>query len=135
MTRRETSLTVQAAAYSGPLPPPEALARYNEILPGAADRIIAMAERQSQHREEIETAVINGNIQEQKRGTRYGFIIAMTVAIGSIYLLATGHAITGSITLFSDLGSLVGVFVYGKKQQREELGKKSDALAKRMNRG
>ena len=40
--------------YSGPIPPPEYLAKYNEIHPGLAERIIIMAESESVHRRKIE---------------------------------------------------------------------------------
>jgi uncharacterized membrane protein len=36
---------VVAASFQGPLPPPSILRGYDEITPGAAERIIAMAER------------------------------------------------------------------------------------------
>lgn len=34
--------------FSGPLPTPEDFGKYNQILPGAADRILKMAEKQQQ---------------------------------------------------------------------------------------
>jgi uncharacterized membrane protein len=37
----------ETSMFSGPLPPPELLYQYNEIVPGAADRIIACRERSS----------------------------------------------------------------------------------------
>lgn len=37
-------------AFSGPIPPPNLLERYEAITPGAADRILTMAENQSKHR-------------------------------------------------------------------------------------
>lgn len=40
--------------FSGPLPHPEILARYEEILPGAATRIFEMAEEQAIHRRYME---------------------------------------------------------------------------------
>lgn len=46
------------ASYVGPLPPPGMLIQYNEAVPGAAERILAMAERQSAHRESMETVVV-----------------------------------------------------------------------------
>ncbi len=51
---------VRAVSYSGPLPPPEHLAQYNAIVPGAAERILAMAEREQefQHKAQ-ETALTN----------------------------------------------------------------------------
>lgn len=42
---KEALMVIRGEMYSGPIPPPEALARYEEIQPGAADRIIKMAEK------------------------------------------------------------------------------------------
>ena len=39
---------------TGPIPSPDAFQQYDEILPGAADRILEMAEKQSDHRMEWE---------------------------------------------------------------------------------
>ena len=43
---KEALMVMRSEMYSGPIPPPEALARYEEIQPGAADRILKMAEKQ-----------------------------------------------------------------------------------------
>lgn len=40
----------QEVAYSGPIPPPEHFAQYESVLPGASERILAMAEREQEHR-------------------------------------------------------------------------------------
>ena len=40
----------QMVSYEGPLPPSAEFGRYNEILPGAAERILAMAEREQEAR-------------------------------------------------------------------------------------
>jgi uncharacterized membrane protein len=49
---------VEISRFSGPLPHPEDLAKYEQVLPGAADRIIRMAEQQAAHRQNLERAVI-----------------------------------------------------------------------------
>ena len=36
----------EVRSYSGPIPPAEEFARYEEVLPGSADRLISMAERE-----------------------------------------------------------------------------------------
>ncbi|MCD4697144.1 MAG: DUF2335 domain-containing protein [Bacteroidales bacterium] len=36
--------------HQGPIPDPDTLAGYEEILPGSTDRIFPMAEKQGQHR-------------------------------------------------------------------------------------
>ena len=37
-------------AFIGPIPPPDAFARYEKTLPGAADRILSLAEKEQQNR-------------------------------------------------------------------------------------
>ena len=50
--------SIRAMSHSGPLPDPESLGHYNEIITNGADRIMAMAENQQQHRIFIEKKVI-----------------------------------------------------------------------------
>ena len=45
---------IRQSSFSGPLPPPQILEKYESIVPGSADRIIGMAEKQSEHRRSIE---------------------------------------------------------------------------------
>lgn len=58
----------RSVTFCGPLPPPEILQQYNEILPGAANRIITMAEEQSSHRRILESKVINSDIINSRLG-------------------------------------------------------------------
>ena len=50
--------------YSGPIPHPKIISGYEEILPGAADRILSMAEKESQHRHDIWMTSSTKPIQE-----------------------------------------------------------------------
>ena len=69
-----TQVKAEFHSFSGPLPPPEALARYNEVIPGGAERILAMAERQSAHRELLEAEVVSANVSSQKMGSLFYFV-------------------------------------------------------------
>src|SRR5687768_10547088 len=62
------SITFNAMSWQGPLPPPEALRLYDEALPGAADRIIAMTEKQSTHRQALEAQKLEGDRRAETRG-------------------------------------------------------------------
>lgn len=54
------SMTLAAfGSYSGPLPPADQIRAYEEALPGSADRILAMAERQQEHRLALEKVTVN----------------------------------------------------------------------------
>jgi uncharacterized membrane protein len=126
--QRAELVRIQSAAFSGPLPPPEALERYNQTLPGLAERIIVMAESQHSHRLELEKHVIHSNVSAQKLGTVLGFVVAMTTVIGGIWLVHGGKSGEGLAAILTALASLVGVFVYSKREQQKDLARKTEAI-------
>jgi uncharacterized membrane protein len=130
--RRETVAMMQAAIevsrYSGPLPPPESLAKYEQVLPGSADRIIRMAEQQALHRQQLERLVISSNATAQKWGLGCAFMIAMSAIWGGVWLSLKGMGGAGLATIIGALVALVAVFVYGKTDQKKELRKNAEEL-------
>lgn len=75
--KRNVSAEITAQQYySGPLPPPDALIRYNEAVPSAAERIIQMAEKEMEHRQEMERKMMKSRIR-----TAYISIVFAFVAI------------------------------------------------------
>lgn len=73
---------------SGPLPPPDALARFNEIVPNGAERIFKMTEAEQAHRIAYENTGLVAAIAEAKRGQLLGAgisIFSLVSAIISIY--------------------------------------------------
>lgn len=120
----QRTLVSASVSFSGPLPPPEILAKYNQVLPGSAERIMAMAEEQQRHREHLEKVVIESNAAVQKLGPILGFIVAMSAVIGGVVVILMGRSAAGLVTILASLGSLVGVFIYGKRSQANELAAK-----------
>jgi uncharacterized membrane protein len=51
--------------YQGAVPPPEILRGIDEIVPGAAARLIVLAEQESNHRRSLEVKAIDANIAAQ----------------------------------------------------------------------
>ncbi|MDD2745159.1 MAG: DUF2335 domain-containing protein [Candidatus Gracilibacteria bacterium] len=115
----------RTTTYSGPIPPASEFEKYELVLSGAADRILAMTEKQSAHRIELERAVIMGGQKMQFRGWLSASIITITCILGGIFLIYKGKDITGFATIISALGGLIGVFVYGKNQGTQELAIKA----------
>lgn len=87
--------TVQAAVFSGPLPPPEILKQYDEISPGLADRIVSLTENQSRHRQELEKTVIRTRSRNETLGQIFAFILSLGVMGGSIWLISLGKSVEG----------------------------------------
>lgn len=116
---------LQVARFSGPIPPPEILARYNEIISNGADRILVMAEQQQAHRHYLEKRVVECDIKRSDRGLIFGFIITLIFGGGGIYLVATGNNVNGLAIIFAPLVSLVGLFIYAQRVRKQERIEKS----------
>ncbi len=93
---------------------------------------MAMAERQSAHREKLEARIVDGNVANQTRGSYFAFIIALTAVCGGFFLIHEGRSIQGLAAMITSLGGLVGVFIYAKAEQRRERLEKIEALQQRM---
>lgn len=115
----------KAYSFSGPLPPPEVLDKYNQVVPGLAERILTMAEQQSSHRQQLERTVVESNAFVQKLGPFFGFVVAMTAVVGGIILIEKGRDGYGLAAIITALASLAGVFIYGKTKQKSELEAKA----------
>lgn len=76
--------------WAGPLPPPEALARFNEIVPEGANRIMTMAENEQRHRMQYEAEGLKANVKEAKRGQVLGTVLSALCIIGSVATVYLG---------------------------------------------
>jgi uncharacterized membrane protein len=133
MPQRDLVIQASASSFSGPIPPPALLERYNDLIPNGAERILAMAEKQSAHREYLEKRVVDGNVSNQTRGSYFAFIISLVAILGGVWLIAHGKSPEGLGTIITSLVGLVSVFLYSKYQQKKERDEKSAALQARRN--
>lgn len=117
------------AEFSGPLPHPSILAKYEEILPGAATRIFEMAEEQATHRRDMEKRSLNLAGRDALLGIITGFILAISGIIGGILIIvfnpsSVGAVLSGSAISGCSLISLVRLFVIGDKQEKDNQSNK-----------
>jgi uncharacterized membrane protein len=108
--------------YSGPIPHPVTLRQINEVVPGAAKQIIDDAHAQTAHRQKLETKYLDAAIANSKRGQVFAFIVAAIVLVGSMVLIGLGAQLIGFAMVIASLAALVGVFVYTRKGQAQQLG-------------
>jgi len=107
---------VELSGFSGPLPPPEYLERYDTILPGLADRIVRMAEEQSKHRQVMEKRLLWFDGMKSIFGQLFAFVIVLAgLGIGA-YLVMHDKSIEAIFAGLTPLGVIVGAFLY---QQRK----------------
>ncbi|MEM6273230.1 MAG: DUF2335 domain-containing protein [Bacteroidota bacterium] len=86
-------LSVTRKFHSGPLPSPEHLKAYNEIIPSGAERIMKMTEQQMMHRQELEKIVIPAEVNQGRNGQifgrkalKYGFILVQVRSLLSLII-------------------------------------------------
>ena len=121
---------VAAEQYAGPLPHPSHLKQFEEIRPGAADRIIKMAERQAAHRQELESRIILSNLKLEAKGQWFAFGITLAIVGGGFYVISQGYSIAGLVPMIGAIATLAGVFVYGKRKSRNNQSDSVDRKGK-----
>lgn len=130
MTQRRTAknevsanrqqVSVSEYRHSGPIPDPMTLEGYNNIVPGAADRIIKMAEEQSSHRRALELVAIKSRSRDSLLGIIFGFLLALATIFAGTYVILEGFIWGGTILGSAGLVGLVSVFIYGTSSSRKE---------------
>jgi len=105
--------TIQVAqatqVHQGPIPHPDVLAGYDRVIPGAAERILVMAETEALNRNRREDDALKANIlaqdlqlkiseQQTKSvfrsdlvGQTFGFIVCLGCICATVYLGLLGH--------------------------------------------
>ena len=121
---RESLLVVRREAAFGPLPDPVTFQQYDAVLPGAAERILAMAEQNAQHGREMDKAILQAQVElekdvtkTQRLGQLYGLAVTAAVLGVTVYALAHGHEIAAAILGGTTIVGLVAVFVRGREKQ------------------
>ena len=119
----QRAIVAYGETFIGPLPPPETLAQYEEILPGSAERIMVLAESQAEHRQSLEETVkttIEDDSRRETLGVWFGAIVSIFLIACGTFLVYYGHDWAGTTMIVSTIASVVGVFVYGTQTRRSE---------------
>jgi len=118
-------LIAEAWRFAGPLPPPEFFAEYNRILPGSAERILAMAEREQAHRHKtVNHGQTNEHVLAKRGQVIAGGLGGMIILVGAlgVYL---GRPLEGLGAVLVAAASLLAVFFVSNRAERSQ-GKKAD---------
>jgi uncharacterized membrane protein len=98
---------------AGPLPPAAELERIERLAPGATERIIAMVEKQQEHRTQWENKAREAHSEERRRAQLYALVFALcglaTALVFGILNQPTAATVIGSTTI----GGVVASFILG----------------------
>lgn len=117
----QAQMTSIEHVFSGPLPPPIVLEQYDKVVPGAAERILKMAEDQSAHRRSLEQKVISSDVLNAKLGMIFGFIIGLVAILAGVYIVVINKENQGYFLSLGTIAALVSVFIYGRRKKEQRL--------------
>lgn len=83
--------------FSGPLPHPDILEKYEQIVPKAAERILAMAERQADHRQKLERLESKSDVVLSFTGQICALVFVLSTIGGATYCIAKGQPVGGGV--------------------------------------
>ena len=119
--------SISVSHRSGPLPPIEDLAAYEEHFPGFGERILVLAEKRVLHDMEMEKAqmalereVYTGDQKRSYQGMWLGGGTILTAIGGGIYAILQNHDTAGAAVVASVVGALAYVFSTTLNQRRQE---------------
>jgi len=129
---------------SGPIPSPDVLRQYEAMSPGAADRLLRLAEQEAEHRRKMEMEIIllQGRDQSSYRrsefwGQIFGFAIGAITVIGAVFSAVHGAQIAASFIGTSGVVGLVSTFIWGRnhflRQKKQEFDQEMQVMAQRTD--
>lgn len=108
----DTAVSIYSEMFAGPIAHPRHLAEYERILPGAAERIVAMAERQQAHNIDVNSRTLQAAIADEKRGMQYGAgILVLCIAAAFVAGTFFANTVLAGIFLAGAVLSAIGQFV------------------------
>ncbi|MEW5928987.1 MAG: DUF2335 domain-containing protein [Gemmatimonadota bacterium] len=113
--------------FQGPMPPPELVRQYEEILPGAAKFFFSSLDRQSNHRQDLERQVVGANIVNEKTGMWLAFFLAALMVLCGTFLIYSDKDPQGLAMIGGTIATFAGIFVYGRQKAGKELRAKDPA--------
>lgn len=125
--RLEPTFRAMALMYhQGPLPPPQQLREYGDVIKDGPERILRMAEISQQHAQTMQWTGLQRSFNEARLGQIFGFTLGLVGLVGGIWLAATGQPVAGTAIVTGCLVGLVTVFVTGRSAPPTEKSEKPE---------
>jgi uncharacterized membrane protein len=129
------AIAAQINLYSGALPPPNILREYDQIVPGAAERLLRQAESQTRHRQELESTVTTDTAKRSRIGVYAGVVVVVGLEIVAGLAVVFHEPWLAAFLGVSGPATLAGVFVYGRQEQRQERVEKTKIMTEGLGAG
>lgn len=122
-------------SFRGPIPPPDELRAYEEIVPGLANRLVScyeeqvtMAHEQSLHRQALEKHVVHGDSFRSTMGLVFAFVVMLAALAGAGVCAVHGALAIGVAFIAAPVIAAVIAFINVGQKRTEERAQKAQAL-------
>lgn len=99
--------------WSGPLPPPATLYQYEQVQPGLAERIVAMAETATTGEIKTREKLASAEIDQARVGQSLAFLLTIIALGAAIYFFVVHNATAGGLLLSFPVIMLIRSFLTG----------------------
>ena len=113
VSERRESFTI-ARTWQGPLPDPDSLAQYEQLVPGPAERFLVMVENQVAHRLRMESE----DSTRLNWGLAAAFIIVTLIVAAGAGLTYLGYGWAGAAVIGINVVGLAAFFITGGIRRR-----------------
>lgn len=118
---------IKQSSFSGPIPPPETLRGYEGILNGSMDRILKMAEKEQDHRIDMESKIVHSEVSLSKTGQICGLSLVVFFGIIALVLGLFNHDVLAGMVFCTTIIGVAVIFVLRKLPKSETKPKKEDS--------
>lgn len=111
----EIRMLISRQSFSGPMPPPECLRQYDQIVPGAAKDIFEEFKMNGAHQRAMDQTILKASSDRDRRAQ---WMACGLVFLGFILIMAlawTNHDWVAAAVAGTLLGAVVTGFLQGKK--------------------
>jgi len=117
---------INISHWQGPLPPPETLEKYDQIVPGMSERLLDLFEKQAKHRMQLEKDVVHSNIVNTKKGQWFAFILSILIVITAACCAYIGQSNVAIALVGFDVAGLASAFCFNQYLQKKERKEKRE---------
>jgi uncharacterized membrane protein len=101
--------------WSGPLPSPDALEKYEKIIPGSAARLLQLVEKEQSHRHEMDRDTLTTKAADVRRGQYLGAGIGV-LAVGGAIAIASSAPVVAVALVSVPVASIINSIINAPKK-------------------
>lgn len=110
--------------WQAPLPPPEALEHFNEVVPNGAERIFKQWELETAHRQELERGELRVFGWNSILGRVFAFLFVLAAMAVIAFAIYMGSQILAGVLGTGLIGSVVTAFITTHRDRKAVPAKK-----------